>query len=210
MSLHTQGVALPRTSQQDGEVTVLRTLHEGVADEGPSPTVLRALKAPVRVAGGLPFDPLMKAEVIRRARAAGVDAEAVEAWLRPMPERIDAGTPPWPPAFAEIFREVKADYESREPPDMRAARIATTLEGALVTNDESSFTAYFRVPKDTAAIDYPLLMLNNATWLIDVLDEQRRALVAECRKRGRSWADIALALGVTRASAWQRYSSPEE
>ncbi len=201
---------MPRTSQEDGELKVLRTLHERFTGESPEPNIVQTLHVPRRVAGALPLEPAMKAEVIRRAEQAGFDPGAVDAWLRPMPERIDAGTDPWAPEFHEIFREVKADFDSREPADTRATRIATTLEGALVTNDEESFTAYFRVPQDTERIEYPLLTLNNATWLINVLDEQRRRLVAECRERGRSWADIAVALGVTRASAWQRYSSPDE
>ncbi len=201
---------MARTRKEDGELNVLRTVHERVTGESPEPNVLRALQAPRRVAGALPFEPAMKAEVIRRAEAAGFNAGAVEAWLRPMPERIDMDTDPWPTEFSEIFREVQADFDKREPAARRAARIVTTLEGALVTNDEECFTAYFRVPQDTSRLEYPLLTLDHATWLINVLDEQRRRLVAECRERGRSWADIALALGVTRASAWQRYSSPDE
>lgn len=164
----------------------------------------------MKVAGALPFPAAVHTEVVRRAVAVGLEPAAVEAWLRPFPERIDAGTDPMPPEFMDIFRAVKKDYDSRESADERAARIATTLEGALVTNDDDCFTAYFRVPKRTTDIEDPLLLLHNATWLIDVLDEQRRALVAECRVQGRSWANIALALGVTRASAWQRFSSPDE
>lgn len=164
----------------------------------------------MKVAGDLPFPSEVRTEVVRRAVTVGLDPAAVEAWLRPFPERIDAGTDPMPAELLEIFRTVKGDYESRESADERAARIATTLQGALVTNDEDCFTAYFRVPKRTTEVEDPLLLLHNATWLIDVLDEQRRALVGECRAQGRSWADIALALGVTRASAWQRYSSPDE
>lgn len=164
----------------------------------------------MKLVGELPFPGPMRAEVMRRAGTVGLDPSAVDAWLRPFPERIDAGTEPLTPEFLEIFRNVKDDYESRESDYERAARIATTLEGALVTNDDDSFTAYFRVPKKTANVEDPLLLLHNATWLMDVLDEQRRKLVAEARAQGRSWADIALALGVTRASAWQRYSSPDE
>lgn len=201
---------MPRISIEDGELKVLRTLHERDTGEAPAPNVVGALRAPARVAGSLPFEPAMKAEVMRRAAVAGFDDDAVEAWLRPMPERIDAGTDPWPSEFIEIFREVKAEFDQEEMADRRAARIATTLEGAFVTNDEEHFTAYFRVPQDAKRIEHPLLTLDNATWLINVLDEQRRRLVRECRRRGRSWADIALALGVTRASAWERYSSPDE
>jgi len=201
---------VPRASQEDGEIFVLRTLHDALHGEARSGGVRRALEAPLRVAGGPPFDPSFKEEVVRRAGAAGFAADAVDAWLRPMPQRIDAGTPPWPPEFSEVFRAVKAEHESRETSQQRAARLASTLDGALVTNDEESFTAYFRAPKNAEDIAYPLLLLDNVTWLIEVLDEQRRALVAECRRRGRSWADIALALGVTRASAWERYSSPDD
>lgn len=196
---------VPRSSS-DGEMTVLRVL----ADRAQSSSVQRGLEAPMKVAGALPFPDPLRIELIRRAAEVGLDPAAVEAWLRPFPERIDGGTDPWPPEFVEIFRTVKDDYESRESADERAARIATTLQGALVTNDDDCFTAYFRVPKNTADIEHPLILLHNATWLTDVLEEQRRTLVAECRRQGRSWADIALALGVTRASAWQRYASPDE
>ncbi len=119
------------------ELKVLRThAARRATGESPEPNVLRALQTPMRVAGALPFAPAMKAEVVRRAEAAGLEPSAVAAWLRPMPERIDAGTDPWPPEFNEIFREAKADFDNQEPADRRTARIATTLEGALVTNDE--------------------------------------------------------------------------
>jgi len=212
MEVHTtrEDGIMPRSSQEDGEVRMLRMIPDVTTGETPSSSVTRALECPIRVAGLLPFDPAMKSEVIKRARAVGFDADAVEAWLRPMPEQIEANTVEWPAEFNEIFQDVKNDHDKREPPDERAARIAAALQGAFVTNDEAAFTAYFRVPKNIGSINYPLLMLNEATWLIAVLDEQRRALVAECRKRGRSWADIALGLGVTRASAWQRYAPPDE
>lgn len=33
-------------------------------------------------------------------------------------------------------------------------------------------------------MEHPLLLLLNATWLMDVLDEQRRALVASVERKG--------------------------
>lgn len=200
---------VPRKND-DGEMKVLRELCDGSTDSAQRSGIERALEAPVKVAGALPFPAAMRAELVRRGAALGLEQTAVEAWLRPLPERIDAGTDPWPAEFTGIFRTVKDDYESAESPNERAARIATTLEGALVTNDADFFTAYFRVPNKPADVHYPLLLLSNITWLMNVLDEQRRTLVAECRARDRSWADIALALGVTRASAWERYSSPDD
>ncbi len=192
-------------SNDDGEMKVVREL----AEREPASSV-RERERPMTVAGALPLPAAMQTELVRRAATIGLEPSAVEAWLRPLPDRIDAGTDPWPAEFVEIFRAVKDDYEGRESADERAARIATTLQGALVSNDADSFTAYFRMPRRTTVIEYPLIFLHNATWLMEVLDEQRRMLVADCRVEGRSWADIALALGVTRASAWQRYSSPDE
>lgn len=196
---------VPRSSD-DGEMRVLRVL----AEQAQTQSVQRGLEAPMKVVGALPPPAAMLTEIIRRAAAVGLDPAVVDAQLRPYPERIDFGTQPWPPELVEIVRTVRVDYDSHESADHRAARIATTLEGAVVTNDDDCFTAYFRVPKRTTDIEDPLLLLHNATWLMDVLDEQRRTLVAAARAQGRSWADIALALGVTRASAWQRYSSPDE
>jgi hypothetical protein len=70
--------------------------------------------------------------------------------------------------------------------------------------------AHVVVPRDTSKLVHPLAALADVSLVIDELDRVRAHLVAECRRRGRSWTDIAAALGVTRQSAWQRYSAPED
>jgi DNA-directed RNA polymerase specialized sigma24 family protein len=44
----------------------------------------------------------------------------------------------------------------------------------------------------------------------DELEDKTRALVADARAAGASWADIAGALGVARSSAWERFRDLEE
>jgi hypothetical protein len=70
--------------------------------------------------------------------------------------------------------------------------------------------AHVVVPRDTRKIVHPLAALADVSLVIDELDRLRAHLVAECRRRGRSWSDIAAALGVARQSAWERYSSPDD
>ncbi|MEM9203885.1 MAG: hypothetical protein AAGC53_19760 [Actinomycetota bacterium] len=89
-------------------------------------------------------------------------------------------------------------------------RVLNSLEGALVADRETDVLAVLRLPRSGDALAGPLLRLMDVTWLMDELDEQRRKLVAQWRADGRSWVDIAQALGVTRASAWQRYFDPDD
>lgn len=201
---------MPRSSTVDGELQMLRNLCGEIPAEERRSRAIAGSAKPIATAGALPFPPALTDELVSRAGDIGVDEDTVRDWLRPMPARIDSDTPPWSDAFSAAFAEARAHLDLSESREALAARIATTLEGAATTNDEESFTAYFRAPKQKARLEYPLLLLMNVTWLIEILDEQRRELVAECRARDRSWADIALALGVTRASAWQRYSDPDE
>ena len=84
------------------------------------------------------------------------------------------------------------------------------LEGVVVRNALGLFGLEVRLPQDPTEIERPLQMLMNLSVAIDVLDHERRELVRECRARGRSWADIGEALGVSRQTAWEKYSSPEE
>jgi hypothetical protein len=86
----------------------------------------------------------------------------------------------------------------------------TDLAGLVVRNRGGQFDARVRFALNASKVEEPLLMLLHVTAAMDLLDDRRRDLVAECRRRGRSWADIASALGVTRQSAWDRYSEPDE
>jgi hypothetical protein len=52
-----------------------------------------------------------------------------------------------------------------------------------------------------AGVDLHLL-----TSLLEALTSRLPGAVAEARQKGCSWAEIGDLLGVTRASAWQRYS----
>lgn len=66
------------------------------------------------------------------------------------------------------------------------------------------------LPVDLNELKYPLAALADLSLVVDEIDRMRRNLVQECRRRERSWADIAAALGVTRQSAWGRYSADDE
>jgi hypothetical protein len=87
--------------------------------------------------------------------------------------------------------------------------VESNLSGWVLRNKDGHFDARVRFSMNPTEIEDPLLLLMHVTTAIEILDQQRRRIVAECRRRGRSWADIATALGTTRQSAWDRYS-PEE
>lgn len=70
--------------------------------------------------------------------------------------------------------------------------------------------AHVVVPRDTTKLAHPLAALADVSLVINEIDRLRAHLVAECRRRGRSWSHIAAALGITRQSAWERYSSPDD
>ena len=84
------------------------------------------------------------------------------------------------------------------------------LDGVAVRNSKGTFSLEARFQNDASRIEQPLQMVLNLSVAIDVLDFKRRELVRECRARGRSWADIGEALGVSRQTAWEKYSSPED
>jgi hypothetical protein len=193
------------SAKVDGELTVVRTRRAQHDTAGSA----RSGKEQ-RVAGGLPFPSQVRTAVEAEAKELGYDAGHVEAWLQPMVARIDAGTEPWPDDFSDLVHRVRAEHERGESPDEWANRVLTSLEGALTIDRDTEFLAVLRIPRTGDTTTGPLLSLMDVTWLMDVLDEQRRTLVAQCRTQGRSWADIAQALGVTRASAWQRYSDPND
>ena len=192
-------------AKADGELTVVRARR---AHEDAEKSTKDGKGQ--RVAGGLPFPSEIRAAIKAEAAACGYGADQVDAWLQPMPDRIDAGTDPWPDDFTAMVRRLRTEHESNESPEEWGSRVLTSLDGAVTIDRETEFLAVFRLPRSGDTTAGPLLRLMDVTWLMDVLDEQRRTLVAQCRSGGRSWADIAQALGVTRASAWQRYSDPND
>jgi hypothetical protein len=42
------------------------------------------------------------------------------------------------------------------------------------------------------------------------LDKLQRHLVVQARNAGRSWTDIGASLGISKQSAWERFSAPED
>ena len=53
----------------------------------------------------------------------------------------------------------------------------------------------------------PLLLLLNGAELQARVEERMAALVAMARSQGRSWSEIGRALGVSKQTAWERYSA---
>ncbi len=53
----------------------------------------------------------------------------------------------------------------------------------------------------------PLLLLLNGADLQARVEERMAALVAMARSQGRSWSEIGRALGVSKQTAWERYSA---
>jgi hypothetical protein len=51
-----------------------------------------------------------------------------------------------------------------------------------------------------------LAQLNEVAHRVEEVEDDLLAAVAEARKAGASWTDIAEALGVTRQSAWERWA----
>jgi hypothetical protein len=66
------------------------------------------------------------------------------------------------------------------------------------------------IPLDPPMVKRPLELVQALTWNIDILERARESVVAECRQRDYSWADIASALSVARQSAWAKYASVED
>jgi len=56
--------------------------------------------------------------------------------------------------------------------------------------------------------DSPLDGLCESAGLARALDKLQRRLVQQARDAGRSWTEIGSSLGISRQSAWERFSSP--
>lgn len=72
------------------------------------------------------------------------------------------------------------------------------------------FVAHVELPRSLSDLAHPLLALAELATVNEHLEEKRKQLVAEARARGWSWAHIAEALRISRQSAWERYSTPDE
>jgi hypothetical protein len=59
------------------------------------------------------------------------------------------------------------------------------------------------------AARHPLIVAKAISAAAHISDEQLRKLVPVLRKRGCSWTDIGTALGITKQSAWERFSGED-
>ncbi|MEA3054586.1 MAG: hypothetical protein QOD30_18 [Actinomycetota bacterium] len=66
------------------------------------------------------------------------------------------------------------------------------------------------LPTRPSGLDEPLLELQAMDWAAQMIERVKADIVAECRRRGRSWAHIGEALGVARQSAWMKYAALED
>lgn len=65
------------------------------------------------------------------------------------------------------------------------------------------------LPTRPQQLSNPLAELQGLAFMAEIIDRTKVDVVAECRRRGRSWAQIGDALGVTRQSAWMKYGADE-
>ena len=65
------------------------------------------------------------------------------------------------------------------------------------------------IPSRPEHLTNPLAELQGLSFMAQIVDKAKAEVVAECRRRGRSWAQIGDALGVTRQSAWTKYGADE-
>ena len=56
----------------------------------------------------------------------------------------------------------------------------------------------------------PLDCLCQAALVGVALDKLERLLVSQARDAGRSWTEIGTCLGISRQSAWERFSTPPD
>jgi hypothetical protein len=65
------------------------------------------------------------------------------------------------------------------------------------------------LPTKPGGLTNPLAELQGLAFMTYIIEKAKADVVAECRQRGRSWADVGDALGVTRQSAWTKYGADE-
>ena len=66
------------------------------------------------------------------------------------------------------------------------------------------------VPTRPQKLRDPLIELQGLDTAAQMIERAKEDIVAECRRRGRSWANVGDALGVTRQSAWMKYAADAE
>ena len=65
------------------------------------------------------------------------------------------------------------------------------------------------LPTKAKNLSNPLAELQGLAFMAQMIERTKLDVVAECRRRGRSWAQIGDALGVSRQSAWMKYGADE-
>ncbi len=65
------------------------------------------------------------------------------------------------------------------------------------------------LPAKPSNLANPLSELQGLHFMTQIIERVKVDVVVECRRRGRSWAQIGDALGVTRQSAWMKYGADE-
>ncbi len=65
------------------------------------------------------------------------------------------------------------------------------------------------IPSRPEKLANPLAELQGLSFMAQIVEKAKAEVVAECRRRGRSWAQIGDALGVARQSAWTKYGVDE-
>ena len=79
------------------------------------------------------------------------------------------------------------------PPDVDAAPVRVNVD----------------IPSRPKKLANPLAELQGLDFMARIIERTKVEVVAECRRRGRSWAQIGDALGVARQSAWMKYGVDE-
>src|SRR5687768_16481421 len=88
------------------------------------------------------------------------------------------------------------------------AMAAAEVEGSA-EKGYSAINIAVEIPTNPAELERPLELVQALYWNSDIIERTIETLVAECRRRQYSWADIAAALNVARQSAWTKYASLE-
>lgn len=65
------------------------------------------------------------------------------------------------------------------------------------------------IPSKPKKLTNPLAELQGLEFMAQIIERTKSEVVTECRRRGRSWAQIGDALGVARQSAWMKYGAAE-
>lgn len=114
-------------------------------------------------------------------------------------------------ALVVQWQEIRFGGVRRDPYDL-VLHLAELERSGKLPDDEPEFDNVvigFKIPSDPASVAQPLALLHDAKRGVDIVEASIDNLVLECRRRGYSWADVAMALGVTRQSAWTKYASLE-